>query len=254
MTVSNSNRDRLLELADEILLNQRQSTFIPSDLPTAAEKRSAKYSIGAALKEARKLMPSDVEFGEWVLSEINDQLLASEEKAIPQKTLYNYRMLAEFGSEDECGQIGFNNIYTLMQEGNEELRSEIRGMFDGHIKPADSDIPFTTTEVVVHAKALLKPEKEKTYTQAELDAMLDGFIDEDVLDNIRTETDRAAKIAVYAKALHIDPETLCESVLKAAYHAATKKFHPDKTDEPELFAADFQFAKEAYEFLRKNLI
>ena len=251
VALSKTQKDRLAELSDEILMNHNASIFVPADMPTQKERRESKYSMGSALKEARSIFPSDKQFGDWINAEINDPLLEKEEGVIPQKTLFNYRKLAEFGTVDECECVGFTNVYKLSQEGNEEVLIQVQGMLSGDIENEDGE-EYGGKEVALFVKDLFKPEKERTYTQAQMDEMLDGFVDEDALEEIREDAHVEAMTEVYLNYFGIEKDEFTTETIKVQHRASMKRFHPDHHGNS--YISDFHFANTAFEFLRKRLL
>lgn len=244
-------KDRLAELSDEILLNRRQEIFVPENMPTPKERRESKFQMGAALKEARGMFPSDKQFGEWVTQQINDPLLESEEGVIPQKTLYNYRKLAEFGTYEECESIGFTNVYKISQDGNEELLTQVRGMLDGVITTEDGD-EYSDKEVSLYVKDIISPPKSKTFSQEQVDEMLDGYVDEDRLEEMREDAQAGAMEELYLGYFGIEPDEFTTETIKVQHRAAMKRFHPDHHG--NAYITDFHFANNAFEFLRRRLL
>ena len=251
VALSKTQKDRLAELSDEILMNHNASIFVPADMPTQKERRESKYSMGSALKEARSIFPSDKQFGDWINAEINDPLLEKEEGVIPQKTLFNYRKLAEFGTVDECECVGFTNVYKLSQEGNEEVLIQVQGMLSGDIENEDGE-EYGGKEVALFVKDLFKPEKERTYTQAQMDEMLDGFVDEDALEEMREDAHVEAMTEVYLNYFGIEKDEFTMETIKVQHRASMKRFHPDHHG--NIYISDFHFANTAFEFLRKRLL
>lgn len=250
--LSTETKNRLAELSDEILLNHKESIFVPEDMPTQKDRRENKYSIGAALKEARGLFPSDKQFGDWVLKEINDPLLEQEQKPIPQKTLFNYRKLAEFGACEDCESIGFTNVYKLSQEGNEENLAQVQLMLSGEVVNEETDEAYTSKELALHVKGLFGGDKPKTYSQEQVDAMLDGYIDEDALEEMREDTQVDAMTKVYLEYFGIEEDEFTMETIKVQHRASMKRFHPDHHGNS--YISDYHFANNAFEFLRKRLL
>lgn len=251
IALTRTQKDRLAELSDEILLNHNASIFVPADMPTQKERRESKYLMGSALKEARSIFPSDKQFGDWINAEINDPLLEKEENVIPQKTLFNYRKLADFGTVDECECVGFTNVYKLSQEGNEEALIQVQGMLSGDIENEDGE-DYGSKEVALFVKDLFKPEKERTYTQSQMDEMLDGFVDEDKLEEMREDAHVEAMTDVYLSYFGIEKDEFTMETIKVQHRASMKRFHPDHHGNS--YISDYHFANTAFEFLRKRLL
>ncbi|AGG58164.1 hypothetical protein VPDG_00002 [Vibrio phage henriette 12B8] len=251
VALNKTQKDRLAELSDEVLSSYHDSIFVPEDMPSQKDRRECKYQMGAALREARNIFPSDKQFGEWVLNEINDPLLEKGDPVINQKTLFNYRKLAEFGTYEDCETIGFTNVYKISQEGKEELLTQVKGMLTGEIENDEGET-YSGKEVSLYLKDIITPPKAKTYNQEQLDAMLDGYVDEDVLEEMREDAQVDSMTKVYLEYFGIQEDEFTSETIKVQHRSAMKRFHPD--NHGNAYISDFHFANSAFEFLRKRLL
>lgn len=242
------NKDKLAELAEEILLNRKEELYVPEDTPKPKDRRVSKYQIGLALREARSMFPSDKEFGEWVQTEINDELLANEQKIINQKTLYNYRQLAEFGTFEACEDVGFTNVYKLMQEGNEDKLAHIQSLIAGETMYEETGAPATGKEISLSVKEILGQTSKPKLTQDQIDDMLAGMIDEEEVFEMQQKAEDEAQKRIYMQYLGIEADELSLDTIKVTHRAAMVRFHPDKHG--SAYINDFNFSNVAAEFLK----
>ncbi|MEZ9944463.1 hypothetical protein AB4331_05840 [Vibrio breoganii] len=111
--------------------------------PKNKDKKAAMLKVGILLAKARAEFASDNDFGKWVGGAITKKC-STEIKKVTRQTLRRYRLLADFSSNlvefdkkfERCMDVGFSNVYKLMEEKNLELRKQY---LDGSINSSEVD-------------------------------------------------------------------------------------------------------------------
>lgn len=168
------NQDLLTEITEEIFENLTVTSYKDPNAYSSDDKKLAKYNLGYCLHEARKLIPSDKLFGEWITENINNRIEENGGKALSQKTAYNLRLLAQFGPYNNCNVVGLSNVYKLYLPKHEELKKEVEGMLN---EPA-----FTDKDVSDFVKSKLTPKTK--FSVKEIIHALVSHVDDDLAGEI----------------------------------------------------------------------
>lgn len=147
ITVSDITELHVVETSlDDLCINihtELEIAHYKSTAPKAMDKKSSILKVGMLLLEARKQFSEDKAFGDWCKGNITEKCSTTIKKPTRQ-SLRRYRLLAEFCSDISeidkklkyCLEVGFTNVYKLMESDNSELLKHLR---EGSIEASDID-------------------------------------------------------------------------------------------------------------------
>ena len=152
-----------LEQQQETILQYLATThYSDANAPKSQDKLEAKYEIGKACNKAREILCSDEAFLDWVWSNVIAECSADIEEVTPN-TLISWRMMAKFGTLEQCEIVGFTHISKLLLDKNAAMKAQVLDII------ANND-PETAKKLI---KKVLKPTIDFTPIVADTKSLAD---------------------------------------------------------------------------------
>jgi len=160
----------LNEQAQTILQYLGTTHYIDVSAPKAEDKREAKYIIGKACNKAREILCSDEAFLDWAWTNVIAECPKDIEEVTPS-TLVSWRMMAKFGTLEQCEIVGFTHISKLLLDKNAAMKAEVLDIIKNNDAETAKKLIKTVLKPVIDFTPIVENKQNLAETVAKADKL-----------------------------------------------------------------------------------